>query len=144
MSWPDGFAEALTSTTARSFGGVRPPGFINMRLETAAQAKVALSTLGHYGHCCCWPGAITGIRLRQPTDRSTRRYLLGDALGPFAHHQGADVVREYYSTTTAPRSTDSPTLALRPRANPSPQDGYAGSYIAIIAEQVLQRRAWTR
>ncbi len=51
--------------------------------------------------------------------------------------QGADVVAKYYFNV-APRSTDSPTLSAAV-GEPPPQDGYAGGYIASIAEQVLQK-----
>ncbi|COW13102.1 arginyl-tRNA synthetase [Mycobacterium tuberculosis] len=54
--------------------------------------------------------------------------------------QGADVVREYYfNDHGAQIDRFANSLSAAAKGEPTPQDGYAGSYITNIAEQVLQK-----
>src|SRR6202007_1331882 len=70
----------------------------------------------------------------------TRWAAVGDALGRLLSTQGADVVREYYFNdhgAQIDRFADS--LIAAAKGEPTPSDGYAGSYITDIAAQVLQK-----
>lgn len=65
---------------------------------------------------------------------------VGDALGRLLTTQGADVVREYYfNDHGAQIDRFANSLIAAAKGEPTPQDGYAGSYITNIAEQVLQK-----
>ena len=70
----------------------------------------------------------------------TRWAAVGDALGRLLSTQAAEVVREYYFNdhgTQIDRFTNS--LIAAAKGEPTPEDGYAGSYIADIAAQVLAK-----
>ncbi len=68
----------------------------------------------------------------------TRWAAVGDALGRLLTTQGAEVVREYYFNdhgTQIDRFANS--LIAAAKGEPTPEDGYAGSYIADIAAQIV-------
>ena len=70
----------------------------------------------------------------------TRWAAVGDALGRLLTTQGAEVVREYYFNdhgTQIDRFANS--LIASAKGEPTPEDGYAGSYIAEIAAQIVQQ-----
>ncbi|NBQ43745.1 MAG: arginine--tRNA ligase, partial [Mycobacteriaceae bacterium] len=70
----------------------------------------------------------------------TRWAAVGDALGRLLSSQGAQVVREYYFNdhgAQIDRFVNS--LIAAASGAPTPEDGYAGDYIADIAEQVLTK-----
>ena len=70
----------------------------------------------------------------------TRWAAVGDALGRLLTTQGADVVREYYfNDHGAQIDRFASSLIAAAKGEPTPEDGYAGSYIADIAAQVLQK-----
>lgn len=142
-------AEALTKVDGIASAEVAGPGFINMRLETAAQAKVVTSVIdaGHsYGHSLLLTGRKVNLEFvsANPTGPihigGTRWAAVGDALGRLLTTQGADVVREYYfNDHGAQIDRFANSLIAAAKGEPTPQDGYAGSYITNIAEQVLQK-----
>lgn len=142
-------AEALTKVDGIASAEVAGPGFINMRLETAAQAKVVTSVIdaGHsYGHSLLLAGRKVNLEFvsANPTGPihigGTRWAAVGDALGRLLTTQGADVVREYYfNDHGAQIDRFANSLIAAAKGEPTPQDGYAGSYITNIAEQVLQK-----
>lgn len=142
-------AEALTKVDGIASAEVAGPGFINMRLETAAQAKVVTSVIdaGHsYGHSLLLAGRKVNLEFvsANPTGPihigGTRWAAVGDALGRLLTTQGADVVREYYfNDHGAQIDRFANSLIAAAKGEPTPQDGYAGSYISNIAEQVLQK-----
>lgn len=142
-------AEALTKVDGIASAEVAGPGFINMRLETAAQAKVVTSVIdaGHsYGHSLLLAGRKVNLEFvsANPTGPihigGTRWAAVGDALGRLLTTQGADVVREYYfNDHGAQIDRFANSLIAAAKGEPTTQDGYAGSYITNIAEQVLQK-----
>ena len=68
----------------------------------------------------------------------TRWAAVGDALGRLLTTQGADVVREYYfNDHGAQIDRFANSLIAAAKGEPTPEDGYAGSYIADIAAQIL-------
>src|SRR6201990_2401582 len=70
----------------------------------------------------------------------TRWAAVGDALGRLLSTQGADVVREYYfNDHGAQIARFANSLIAAAKGEPTPEDGYAGSYIADIAAQILQQ-----
>ena len=70
----------------------------------------------------------------------TRWAAVGDALGRLLSSQGAEVVREYYfNDHGAQIDRFSRSLIAAAKGEPTPEDGYAGSYITEIAAQVLEK-----
>lgn len=142
-------AEALKQADGIAEAEVAGPGFINMRLEASAQAKVVNDVIDGGDEFGC-SDALAGHKVNlefvsaNPTGPihigGTRWAAVGDALGRLLSTQGADVVREYYFNdhgTQIDRFASS--LIAAAKGEPIPADGYAGSYITEIAAQVLRK-----
>ncbi|OBI88142.1 arginine--tRNA ligase [Mycobacterium asiaticum] len=142
-------AEALTKSDGIASAEVAGPGFINMRLEASAQAKIVNDVIDagdSFGHSQLLAGQNVNLEFvsANPTGPihigGTRWAAVGDALGRLLTTQGADVVREYYFNdhgAQIDRFADS--LVAAAKGEPAPEDGYAGTYIIDIAAQVLQK-----
>jgi arginyl-tRNA synthetase len=142
-------AEALAKADGIASAEVAGPGFINMRLESSAQAKVVNNVVDageSYGHSDAQ--ATHKINLEfvsaNPTGPihigGTRWAAVGDALGRLLSTQGADVVREYYfNDHGAQIDRFASSLIAAAKGEPTPPDGYAGTYITDIAAQVLHK-----
>jgi arginyl-tRNA synthetase len=142
-------AEALAQADGIASAEVAGPGFINMRLEASAQAKVVNDVIDageSYGHSDAQ--ATHKINLEfvsaNPTGPihigGTRWAAVGDALGRLLSTQGADVVREYYfNDHGAQIDRFASSLIAAAKGEPTPPDGYAGTYITDIAAQVLHK-----
>ena len=142
-------AEALTHADGISQAEVAGPGFINMRLEASAQATIVNTVLDKgksFGNSDDLAGRKINLEFvsANPTGPihigGTRWAAVGDALGRLLSTQGADVVREYYFNdhgTQIDRFASS--LIAAAKDEPTPEDGYAGSYITDIAAQVLDK-----
>jgi arginyl-tRNA synthetase len=140
-------ATALAGTDGIAAAEVAGPGFVNLRIETAAQAVIIadIATAGaEYGHSGLLAGRSINLEFvsANPTGPihigGTRWAAVGDALGRLISTQGAQVVREYYFNdhgTQIDRFADS--LIAAAKSEPAPEDGYAGAYINDIAAQVL-------
>ena len=140
-------AEALTQADGVASAEVAGPGFINLRLDASAQGLIINNVIdaGHtYGNSDAEAGHNINLEFvsANPTGPihigGTRWAAVGDALGRLLTTQGADVVREYYFNdhgAQIDRFTNS--LIAAAKGEPAPEDGYAGSYIADIAAQVL-------
>ncbi|WP_096289576.1 arginine--tRNA ligase [Mycobacterium ahvazicum] len=142
-------AEALASADGVSSAEVAGPGFINLRLEASAQAKVVNDVIDagdRYGYSDTLSGTKINLEFvsANPTGPihigGTRWAAVGDALGRLLSTQGADVTREYYfNDHGAQIDRFANSLIAAAKGEPAPQDGYAGSYINDIATQVLQK-----
>jgi arginyl-tRNA synthetase len=142
-------AAALAQADGIASAEVAGPGFINMRLEASAQAMVVNNVIDageSYGHSGAQ--ATHKINLEfvsaNPTGPihigGTRWAAVGDALGRLLSTQGADVVREYYfNDHGAQIDRFASSLIAAAKGEPTPPDGYAGTYITDIAAQVLQK-----
>ena len=140
-------ATALAGTDGIAAAEVAGPGFVNLRLETAAQAVIIADIAAdgaEYGHSGLLAGRSINLEFvsANPTGPihigGTRWAAVGDALGRLLSTQGAQVVREYYFNdhgTQIDRFADS--LVAAAKSEPAPEDGYAGAYINDIAAQVL-------
>jgi arginyl-tRNA synthetase len=142
-------AEALAQTDGIAAAEVAGPGFINLRLEASAQAVVVNNVLDageRFG--ASDELANHNINLEfvsaNPTGPihigGTRWAAVGDALGRLLTTQGAAVTREYYFNdhgTQIDRFASS--LIAAAKGEPTPEDGYAGSYIVDIAADVLKK-----
>ena len=142
-------AEALTQVDGIVSAEVAGPGFINMRLETSAQAKVVNDVIDAgttYGHSDALAGRKINLEFvsANPTGPihigGTRWAAVGDALGRLLSTQGADVVREYYfNDHGAQIDRFASSLVAAAKGEPTPTEGYAGTYISDIAAQVLEK-----
>ncbi|OMC53527.1 arginine--tRNA ligase [Mycobacterium sp. IS-836] len=142
-------AEALAQADGIASAEVAGPGFINLRLEASAQAKVVNDVIDagdSYGHSGAQATHKVNLEFvsANPTGPihigGTRWAAVGDALGRLLSTQGADVVREYYfNDHGAQIDRFASSLIAAAKGEPAPADGYAGTYITDIAAQVLQQ-----
>ncbi|RBY86429.1 arginine--tRNA ligase [Blastococcus sp. TF02A-30] len=123
------------------------PGFLNITLAQGALGKIAVDavTAGDaYGRTT----ALAGQRLNlefvsaNPTGPvhigGTRWAAVGDALGRLLSASGAEVTREYYlNDAGAQIDRFAQSLQAAATGGEVPEGGYAGSYIAEIAGQVV-------
>ena len=142
-------ATALADTDGIASAEVAGPGFVNLRIEASAQGVIVNNVIDAgrtYGHSDALNGQKVNLEFvsANPTGPihigGTRWAAVGDALGRLLSTQGGEVVREYYFNdhgTQIDRFTNS--LIAAAKDEPTPEDGYAGSYIADIAAQVLAK-----
>jgi arginyl-tRNA synthetase len=140
---------ALTDVVAIASADVAGPGFVNLRIAASAQGVIINNVVdagANYGHSDTLAGQKVNLEFvsANPTGPihigGTRWAAVGDALGRLLTTQGAAVVREYYFNdhgAQIDRFTNS--LIAAAKGEPAPEDGYAGSYIADIAAQVLDK-----
>lgn len=140
-------ADALEDSEGISAAEVAGPGFVNLRLDAAAQAAIVGNVLRagpDYGDSTTLAGRRINLEFvsANPTGPihigGTRWAAVGDALGRLLSTQGAEVVREYYFNdhgAQIDRFVNS--LIAAAEGGPAPEDGYAGAYIADIASHVL-------
>ena len=142
-------AAALADADGIASAEVAGPGFVNLRIEASAQGVIVNNVIDAgrtYGHSDALNGQKINLEFvsANPTGPihigGTRWAAVGDALGRLLSTQGAEVVREYYFNdhgAQIDRFTNS--LIAAAKGEPTPEDGYAGSYIADIAAQVLAK-----
>ncbi|OBF75770.1 arginine--tRNA ligase [Mycobacterium sp. 852002-51613_SCH5001154] len=140
-------AEALSEADGVASAEVAGPGFINLRLEASAQAKIVNAVIDAgdtFGHSDAQGGHKINLEFvsANPTGPihigGTRWAAVGDALGRLLATQGADVEREYYfNDHGAQIDRFASSLIAAAKGEPTPEDGYAGAYINDIAAQVL-------
>jgi arginyl-tRNA synthetase len=142
-------ADALAAADGIASAEVAGPGFINLRLDASTQGLIVNNVI-NAGHTYGNSDALTGHKINlefvsaNPTGPihigGTRWAAVGDALGRLLTTQGAEVVREYYfNDHGAQIDRFANSLIAAAKGEPTPEDGYAGSYIADIAAQVLQQ-----
>ena len=138
---------ALADADAIAAAEVAGPGFVNLRIETAAQGVMVANIVAagaDYGRSGLLDGQNVNLEFvsANPTGPihigGTRWAAVGDALGRLLTTQGATVVREYYFNdhgAQIDRFVNS--LIAAAKGEPAPEDGYAGAYISDVAAQVL-------
>ena len=141
-SW---LAEALAAADGIAAADVAGPGFVNLRIDAAAQGRIVSDVIGAgaaYGN-----SSELGIKVNlefvsaNPTGPihigGTRWAAVGDALGRLLSTQGAAVTREYYfNDHGAQIDRFARSLLARAKGEEAPEDGYGGQYIEDIANQV--------
>ena len=142
-------AAALAAKDGIAVAEVAGPGFVNLRIEASAQNVLVgdvIAAAGRYGTSQALDGRKVNLEFvsANPTGPihigGTRWAAVGDALGRLLSTQGAEVVREYYFNdhgAQIDRFTNS--LIAAAKGEPTPEDGYAGTYIGDIAAQVLAK-----
>ena len=143
-------ADALTQADGIASAEVAGPGFINMRLEASAQAVIVDNVIDagdEFGSLRRAGGTEDQPRVRLGQPDRARSTSAAPAGRPSATRwagccppRAPTWCASTTSTTTAPRSTGSPaSLIAAAKGEPTPADGYAGTYISDIAAQVLQK-----
>ena len=128
------------------------PGFINLRLKTAARQAVVAAILDareRYGRASTRSGerVIVEFVSANPTGPlhvgHGRQAALGDAIATLLEWQGCDVTREFYYND-AGQQIQNLAVSVRARARESlgesgdfPEDGYRGEYIRELAQRYL-------
>ncbi len=140
---------ALADADAIAAAEVAGPGFVNLRIETAAQGVMVANIVAagaDYGRSGLLDGQNVNLEFvsANPTGPihigGTRWAAVGDALGRLLTTQGATVVREYYfNDHGAQIDRFVKSLIAAAKGEPAPEDGYAGAYISDVAAQVLAK-----
>ncbi|MFI1465334.1 arginine--tRNA ligase [Nocardia carnea] len=140
-------AEALGDTSGVASAEVAGPGFLNIRLAASAQGVILQQVLTagvNYGTADALAGTKINLEFvsANPTGPvhlgGTRWAAVGDALGRILAAQGAEVTREYYFNDHGAQITRfAESLVAAATGAPTPENGYAGAYIAEIADQVI-------
>jgi arginyl-tRNA synthetase len=129
---------------------VAGPGFLNLRLDQAAQGELVRTIVlaGHdYGRSTTMEKERINLEFvsANPTGPvhlgHTRWAALGDALHRLLEAAGADVAAEHYINDAGVQMhLFAESLLAAARNEPTPQDGYAGEYIADVAAAVVAER----
>lgn len=124
------------------------PGFVNIRLETAAAGALVREIVAageSYGFGSDLAGMSINLEFvsANPTGPlhlgHARWAAVGDALGRVMRAQGAAVTNEYYFNDAGVQIDRFATSLLAAARNqPVPEDGYGGAYIAEIAQRIVQ------
>ncbi len=141
--------DKLAATDGIDEASVAGPGFINIRLGSAAQGKIVSEILvagEKWGHGDDYAGTKVNLEFvsANPTGPihlgGTRWAAVGDALGRVLSARGAQVTREYYFNDHGEQiNRFARSLVAAAKGEPTPEDGYGGGYIADIAAQVIEK-----
>jgi len=142
-------ADGLAAVDGIASAEVAGPGFVNLRIAASAQGVIINDVIDagpSYGHSDALHGQKVNLEFvsANPTGPihigGTRWAAVGDALGRLLSSQGADVVREYYfNDHGAQIDRFTRSLIAAAKGEPTPEGGYAGSYITEIAARVLEK-----
>lgn len=151
---PRELADALAQRLGRTAGitsvEVAGPGFLNIRLDSAAAgevARVVVEAGPRYGHTEALAGQKINLEFvsANPTGPihlgGVRWAAVGDALARVLRAVGAEVTTEYYFND-AGTQIDQFALSLlaSARGQAVPADGYGGGYVDDIAAAVVAAR----
>nr|MBA3368747.1 arginine--tRNA ligase [Geodermatophilaceae bacterium] len=124
------------------------PGFLNIRLATAAQGALVRTIAGRaaaYGRTETLAGQTINLEYVSANPvgpvhiGSARWAAVGDALSRLIVATGATVVREYYfNDAGAQIDRFAASLDAVARGEPIPEDGYRGGYIVDVAAEVVR------
>ncbi|WP_055475001.1 arginine--tRNA ligase [Gordonia sp. HS-NH1] len=141
-------AEAFADAEGISKTEVAGPGFVNVWLGAAAQNTVVAAVLARgadYGRGNEFAGSVINLEFvsANPTGPihlgGTRWAAVGDALGRVLAARGGAVTREYYfNDHGAQIDRFARSLEAAALGEETPEDGYAGDYIADIAAKVVE------
>lgn len=143
----DELAKRLASTPGVAAVEIAGPGFLNIRLDTAAAGELARTVVergSSYGQNDTEAGHRVNLEFvsANPTGPlhigGVRWAAVGDSLARVLEASGADVTREYYfNDHGAQIDRFARSLLARARGQEAPEDGYGGDYITEIAAQVV-------
>lgn len=140
-------ADELAGRDGIASAEIAGPGFLNLRLATAAQGAIVSEVLAageSYGTGDEYADRCVNLEFvsANPTGPlhlgHTRWAAVGDALGRVLAARGAKVTREYYFNDAGGQITRFvASLVASARDEPTPEGGYAGAYIGEIAAKVV-------
>lgn len=143
-------ADALLENSAIADADVAGPGFLNLRLATDAQGQLVadiLAASGTFGSSALLDGQRINLEFvsANPTGPihlgGTRWAAVGDSLGRVLEASGAEVTREYYFNDHGGQiDRFARSLVAAAKGEPTPEDGYGGSYINDIANDILEKQ----
>ena len=143
-------ADGLADVDGIASAEVAGPGFINIRLDAAAAgalAKVIVDAGAAYGSNDSQAGQSINIEFvsANPTGPlhigHTRWAALGDAIARVLSASGATVAREYYINDAGVQMDRfAKSVLAAAKGEPTPEGGYAGSYIGDLAARVRAAR----
>ena len=143
-------ADGLADVDGIASAEVAGPGFINIRLDAAAAgalAKVIVDAGAAYGSNDSQAGQSINIEFvsANPTGPlhigHTRWAALGDAIARVLSASGATVAREYYINDAGVQMDRfAKSVLAAAKGEPTPEGGYAGSYIGDLAVRVRAAR----
>ncbi len=129
---------------------VAGPGFLNIRLESAAQGEIAKAIVeagAAYGRTDTLGGRRINLEFisANPTGPlhlgHVRWAAVGDALGRLMSAAGAAVTREFYiNDAGAQMDKFGATLQALALGRPIPEDGYRGAYMNALSAAVVSAR----
>jgi arginyl-tRNA synthetase len=148
---PRDIAVALTSHLSAAEGiaelDIAGPGFVNIRLEAAAQGQVAQRIVEagvSYGHGDALAGQRVNVEFisANPTGPlhlgHTRWAAVGDAIARVFAAAGADVAREFYINDRGVQMDKfGASVMAAAHGQPVPEDGYHGGYITDLAAAIV-------
>ena len=147
-SW---LADALGTDAAIETAEVAGPGFLNLRLASAAQGQLVgeiLAAGSSFGNSQRYDGQKINLEFvsANPTGPihlgGTRWAAVGDSLGRVLEASGAEVTREYYFNDHGGQiDRFARSLVAAAKGEPTPEDGYGGEYIKEIAGAVVDKHA---
>lgn len=143
-------ADGLVAVDGIAGVEVAGPGFINIRLDAAAAgalAKTIVEAGDGYGRNESQAGRSINIEFvsANPTGPlhigHTRWAALGDSIARLLTASGAHVAREFYiNDAGAQMERFAGSIVASAKGEPTPEGGYAGSYIADLAQRVIAER----
>lgn len=129
---------------------VAGPGFINIRLDAAAAgalAKTIVEAGEAYGTNDSQAGRSVNVEFvsANPTGPMhighTRWAALGDSIVRLLQASGANAVREYYINDAGVQMDKfARSVLAAAKGEPTPEDGYPGEYITVLAQRALEAR----
>ncbi|MFV2017998.1 arginine--tRNA ligase [Micromonospora sp. LOL_023] len=147
-------AAALSAVDGISSVEIAGPGFLNIRLDSAAAGALARTVVQAdraYGHSTHLAGQRLNLEFvsANPTGPvhigGSRWAAVGDSLARILQATGADVGTEYYvNDAGAQIDRFANSLLAAMRGEPTPADGYAGAYIADIAGTIVGKHPQVR
>ncbi|MDQ0725826.1 arginine--tRNA ligase [Microbacterium sp. W4I20] len=143
-------ADGLAGVDGVASAEVAGPGFINIRLDAAAAgalAKIIVDAGPGYGTNTSQAGVSVNVEFvsANPTGplhiAHTRWAALGDSIVRLLTASGARAVREYYiNDAGAQMDRFALSVLAAAKGEPTPEGGYPGEYIAVLAGRVLEAR----
>ena len=140
-------AERLREVDGIASVDVAGPGFVNIRLDAAAAgalAKTIVDAGAAFGSNDTQRGNTINLEFvsANPTGPMhighTRWAALGDAIARLLLASGATLAREFYiNDAGAQMDRFGRSVLAAAKGEPTPEDGYAGAYIAELARRVL-------
>jgi arginyl-tRNA synthetase len=143
-------AGELTRTPGVKSVDIAGPGFLNIRLDPAAAGQLAREVV-RAGQAYGRSDRLAGTRVNlefvsaNPTGPihlgHTRWAAVGDALRRILAAAGAEVTSEHYiNDAGAQVDRFARSLYAAAKGEPTPEDGYAGEYVAEIAARIVAER----